>query len=152
MEGGERCNEKDGLERESERQTERRPASVKQGWVSRFKEGFSHYDSATVYCILQRPYYNGLLAFMLPFTSQVQHLHGKQGQDLRHRGLAEDHNARADDLGRGILFRVRSHRTRILINSTVWMLRWRWRRRKQIHKNVDVYRLFLLKFLKLKTS
>lgn len=57
------------------------------GRVSRFKEGFSHYDSATVYCILQRPYYNGLLAFMLPFTSPAQHLHGKQGQDLRRGGL-----------------------------------------------------------------
>lgn len=43
-------------------------ASVKQGLLSRFKEGFSHYDSATEYCILQRPYYNGLLAFMMPFT------------------------------------------------------------------------------------
>lgn len=69
-EGGEqkqRNEKRQGLERGRER--ERRPASVKQGRVSRFKEGFSHYDSATVYCILQRPYYNGLLAFMLPFTS-----------------------------------------------------------------------------------
>lgn len=71
-------------DREKEREREREgPGSIKQGRVSRFKGGFSHYDSATVYCILQRPYYNGLLAFMLPFTSQVQHLHGKQGQDLR---------------------------------------------------------------------
>lgn len=87
--------------RESEREREG-PGSIKQGRVSRFKGGFSHYDSATVYCILQRPYYNGLLAFMLPFTSQVQHLHGKQGQDLRREELAEDHNARAEDLGKWI--------------------------------------------------
>lgn len=89
-----------GRRRESEREG---PGSIKQGRVSRFKGGFSHYDSATVYCILQRPYYNGLLAFMLPFTSQVQHLHGKQGQDLQWEELAEDHNARAEDLGKWIL-------------------------------------------------
>lgn len=89
-------NEKDRVWRENERKG---PASVKQGRVSRFKGGFSHYDSATVYCILQRPYYNGLLAFMLPFTWQVQHLHGKWGQGR----LAEDHNTRADDLGKKML-------------------------------------------------
>lgn len=98
--------ERQGFEKERERER-----SVKQGRVSRFKEGFSHYDSATVYCILQRPYYNGLLAFMVPFTSRVQHLHGKQGQDLLRGALAEDHNARADDLGRRILFKMRSLRT-----------------------------------------
>lgn len=85
------------------------PTSVKQG--SQFKEGFSHYDSATVYGILQRPYYNGLLAFMLPFTSRVQHLHGKQHHDLLQGGLAEDHSTREDDLRRRILFRVSSHKT-----------------------------------------
>lgn len=52
-------------------------ASVKQGALSPFKAGFSHYNSATGYCILQRPYYKVLLAFMMAFTSQVQHLHGK---------------------------------------------------------------------------
>lgn len=31
-----------------EGEKERRPASVKQGWVSQFKDGFSHYDSPTV--------------------------------------------------------------------------------------------------------
>lgn len=66
---------------------------VKKGRVSRFKEGFSHYDSATVYCILQRPYYDVVLAFMLTFRLRVQHLHGKQGQELLRGGLVEDHNA-----------------------------------------------------------
>lgn len=127
---------------EREREREWRPTSVKQGRVFWLKEGFSHYDSATVYCILQRPYYNGLLAFMLPFTSRVQHLNGKQGQDLQRGGLAEDHNVRADDLERRILFRERKHRTWILINTTVWILQWQWRRRQQIHKGHGVYPLF----------
>lgn len=116
-EGGEQkqCDEKDGVgDRKGEREREREkqgPASVKQGRLSQFKGGFSHYDSATVYCILQRPYYSCLLAFMLPFTLQVQHLHGKQGQDLRQRGLAGDHNAGAHDLGKRIQRGVRSPRT-----------------------------------------
>lgn len=83
--------------------------SVKKGRVSRFKEGFSHYDSATVYCILQRPYYDVVLAFMLTFRLRVQHLHGKQGQELLRGGLVEDHNAGEDDSGTRILSRVRSH-------------------------------------------
>ena len=63
-----------------ERQRERGgPTYVTQGRVFRFKEGFSHYDSATVYCILQRPYYKELLAFML-------HSHGESNTCMGNRG------------------------------------------------------------------
>lgn len=111
----------------AERQRERGPANVKQGWVFRFKQGFSHYDSATVYCILQRPYYDGLLAFTLPFTLPVQHLHRKQRQDLLQRGVAGN-NAGPDDLERRILFTARRQRTWILMNITVWPAKLWWRR------------------------
>lgn len=121
--------------RDGERERERRPVSVKEGRVSWFKEGFSHYNSATVYCILQRPYYDVVLAFVLPFRLRVQHLHGKQGQELLRGGLAEDHNAREDDLGRRMLSRVRSRRKWILIITAVW-IQWRWRRRQRMHQNL----------------
>lgn len=87
-----RCRE-DGKEGALWCSVGRGAVSVKKGPVSRFKEGFSHYDSATVYCILQRPYYDVVLAFMLTFRLRVQHLHGKQGQELLRGGLVEDHNA-----------------------------------------------------------
>lgn len=62
-----------------------------------------------VYWILQRPYYNILLAFMLPFMLQVQHLHGNRGKRLLRGGLAEDHKSREDDLERRTLSKVAGH-------------------------------------------
>lgn len=52
------------------------------------QKGISHYDSVTVYCTLQRAYYNGLLAFMLPFTLQVQHLHPERRPGFKLRRTA----------------------------------------------------------------
>lgn len=43
---------------------------------------------------------------MLPFTLQVQHLHGKQRHGFRRRGIVEDHNAREEDKKQRLLSRV----------------------------------------------